>query len=451
LPLIFQPCRGLAQEKKVYTLEASIAEALAVNWTLKAKKETVNQAIQIKKQAATEFLPKLSVSYGYTYLNKVQTRPASILPVATAVSGVDSLGGAVVGGGIGGAFIPEQTLNSRDNYQLKLSATQPVFTGFALISSYKLAKLGIDQSKMEVELEKLDLTLNVKEAYYNILIADKAVEVAEKDVVSRKSNVEVVRNFYNVGMIPINDLLKAEVELANSQQNLVKALNAARLTRAAFNTVLSRDINAPVEIKDIPGFQPEREDFGAYQEKALKNRPEMKLVNIGILRADQQIRLALSKFYPEIGVTFDYIKEGDEPDVSGSPFHESSRYEIGAALKWTFWEWGKTFFSVREKVSLRKELIQTKKALEDRISLELKDAVLGLKTAEENIPTTKKAVKQGEENLRVNEERYKAQVTTITEVLDAQTLLTRARVDYLKAHYAHRLAKAKLERAAGTY
>jgi len=158
-----------------------------------------------------------------------------------------------------------------------------------------------------------------------------------------------VRNFYKVGMIPINDLLKAEVELANSRQNLVKALNAARLTRAVFNTVLFRDINAPVEIKDIPGFQPEREDFGAYQEKALKNRPEMKLVNIGILRADQQISLALSKFYPEIGVTFDYIKEGDEPDVSGSPFHESSRYEIGAALKWTFWEWGKTFFFSKGK------------------------------------------------------------------------------------------------------
>ena len=274
--------------------------------------------------------------------------------------------------------------------------------------------------KMEVELEKLDLALQVKEAYYNILIADKAVEVAEKDVVSRKSNVEVVQNFYHVGMIPINDLLKAEVELANSQQNLVKALNAALLGRAAFNTVLSRDIHAPVEVKDIPGFRPEKEDFEAYQEQAMRNRPEMKLINIGILRADQEIRLALSKFYPEIGVTFDYIKEGDEPDVSGSPFHESSRYEIGAALTWTFWEWGKTYFSVREKMSLKKELIQTKKALEDSILLELKDAVLGLRTAEENIPTTKKAVKQGEENLRVNEERYKAQVTTITEVLDAQ-------------------------------
>ena len=65
--------------------------------------------------------------------------------------------------------------------------------------------------------------------------------------------------------------------------------------------------------------------------------------------------------------------------------------------------------------------------------------------------TTEKAVQQGEENLRVNEERYKAQVTTITEVLDAQSLLTQARVNYYKALYSHNLARARLQRALGTY
>ena len=75
--------------------------------------------------------------------------------------------------------------------------------------------------------------------------------------------------------------------------------------------------------------------------------------------------------------------------------------------------------------------------------------MLEIATAKENIPTTRKAVEQGEENLRVNEERYKAQVTTITEVLDAQTLLTRARVNYFRALYDHNLAKARLQRALG--
>jgi outer membrane protein TolC len=275
--------------------------------------------------------------------------------------------------------------------------------------------------------------LKVKEAYFDILIADKAAKVAEKDVESRESNVNVARSFYKVGMIPVNDLLKSEVELANSQHNLIKARNGARLARSAFNIVLSRPVNSLVDVKDILVYKAEQGDFQEYLEKALKNRPEMKLVDISILQTDQQIKLARSKNYPEVSLTYDYIREGDDPDVSGSPFHEEQRWEAMAVCSWTFWEWGKTYYSVREKESLKKELIQTRLALEDGIGLELKDAVLALETAEKNIPTTKKAVEQGEENLRVNEERYKAQVTTITEVLDAQTLLTQARANYYKA------------------
>ena len=67
------------------------------------------------------------------------------------------------------------------------------------------------------------------------------------------------------------------------------------------------------------------------------------------------------------------------------------------------------------------------------------------------IPAAKKAVEQGEENLRVSNERYNAQVTTSTEVLDAQTLLTQARVNYFSALYDHHLAKAALLRAVGEY
>jgi outer membrane protein TolC len=223
------------------------------------------------------------------------------------------------------------------------------------------------------------------------------------------------------------------------------------LARSAFNIVLSRPVNSLVDVKDILVYKAEQGDFQEYLEKALKNRPEMKLVDISILQTDQQIKLARSKNYPEVSLTYDYIREGDDPDVSGSPFHEEQRWEAMAVCSWTFWEWGKTYYSVREKESLKKELIQTRLALEDGIGLELKDAVLALETAEKNIPTTKKAVEQGEENLRVNEERYKAQVTTITEVLDAQTLLTQARANYYKALYSHKLAKASLQRALGTY
>jgi outer membrane protein len=262
----------------------------------------------------------------------------------------------------------------------------------------------------------------------------------------------VARNFYNVGMIPINDLLKAEVELANSEQNLVKAMSAAQGTRSSFNTLLVRPVNKPVEVEDILTYVPEKGTYEEYVKLALSDRPEIKILDVNLLQTDQQIRLAESKYYPEVSLNYQYSKEGDTPSVSGgNPSLDPSSWQVTAVVNWTFWEWGKTYYSAKEQESKKKELIQTKSDVEDGIRLQVNQAMLDLDVTAKNVPNTIKAVQQAEENLRVNEERYKAQVTTITEVLDAQTLLTQARVNYYRALYDHNLAKARLERAVGTY
>ncbi|MFZ0448584.1 MAG: TolC family protein [Desulfatiglandaceae bacterium] len=429
--LLLLPAGSFGGEKRgVYTLEQSIQEALSNNWSLKAKLEKMEQATQLKKQARAEFMPKLSTSYGYTRLSETPTTDLSLPPPLT--------GGEV-------------QVGTKDNYQWKGTITQPLFTGFALTSSYELAKLGIDQSRLEVEQAKLDLALQVKEAYFGILKADKALDVAKRAEEALKEHVKVAQNFYDVGMIPINELLKAEVELANAQHDLVRAQNVVQSTRASFNTALSRPIESPVQVEDILVYKPLITQSQGFLEKASEKRPEIKALEMRILQTDQQIRLAKSKNYPEIGLTYDYIKEGDTLGVSGDAYHDASRWQATVGLSWTFWEWGKTRSSIREKRSLRRQLVRTKQALDDQIHLDVKNALLDLDLAQKDIPTTRRAVKQAEENLRVSEERYKVQATTSTEVLDAQTLLTRARTNYYDALYNHNLAKARLKRAIGEY
>ena len=88
---------------------------------------------------------------------------------------------------------------------------------------------------------------------------------------------------------------------------------------------------------------------------------------------------------------------------------------------------------------------------EEDIRLEIKNALLKLDEANENIPKAAEAVKQGEENLRVSTERFNAKAAASTEVLDAQSLLTQARFNYYRAIYDYNLAKAGLERALGSY
>jgi outer membrane protein TolC len=428
--ICFFPFNAGAEEKiKVYTLKESIDEAISNNWSILIHKEKIDEARFKKRQAWAEFLPKFSTSYGYTRLSEPPVMRADF---------------PLLGGN-------EIVLGTEDNYQWKGTITQPIFRGFAIISSYELAKLTVRKRELELELEKLDLALDVKEAYFNILKSRRAVEVAEKAVEALESHLEIAKNFYKVGMIPVNDLLRAEVELENARHELVKARNYQRIAEINFNNLLRRDINTPVYIKDILSYEPEKGDFEYYYRKALENRPELKIVNINILQTDQQIRLAKSRFYPEASFMYEYIKEGEDLDVSGSDYHDAGRWEAMAVLKWTFWEWGKTRNSLREKWSMKRQLIQLQSQLKDRIRLQIKEALLDLKVAEKNIPTTKSTVCQAQENLRVSRERYKAKVATSTEVFDAQSLLTKARTNYYNALYEYNLAKARLYRATGQY
>jgi len=184
---------------------------------------------------------------------------------------------------------------------------------------------------------------------------------------------------------------------------------------------------------------------------ALDNRPEIKILDVSLLQADQQIRLARSKFYPEVGLTYQYISQGDSASVSGSPYVDANHWEALVVANWTFFEWGKTYYSSREKESLKRQIQETKSDVEDGIRLQVKQSMLDLDSSAKNIPVTQKGIEAGEENLRVNAERYKAQVSTITDLLDAQTLLARARLDYYRALYDHNQAKARLDRALGSY
>ena len=104
---------------------------------------------------------------------------------------------------------------------------------------------------------------------------------------------------------------------------------------------------------------------------------------------------------------------------------------------------------VKEKLSRLSHIRYKRAEIHDNISLEVKQAYLKTKEAEKKITTVEKAIEQAKENFRINKERYKEQVATSTDVLDAQTLLSRTTTNYYNALYDYKIAKASLYRATG--
>ena len=152
---------------------------------------------------------------------------------------------------------------------------------------------------------------------------------------------------------------------------------------------------------------------------------------------------------PTLSLVGNYTRFGDNPSVSGSDFKDAENWYIMGVASWNFWEWGKTKYRVDASRARENQALDAVKELNDQIALEIKNAYLILQEAQKQIAVSEKVIEQAQENFRISEERYKERVATSTEVLDAQTLLTKAKAEYTNALGDFNISYAKLQRAMG--
>ncbi len=405
------------------TLEESIKIGLERNLALHSAVEGVMGSEFRRKEAITNFLPLWTGQYGYTRYNS----PVNIGVVQAAIPGGTS---------------------DRDIFNLNTTLNQPVFTGGLNLANYRSAKIGVDLSKENVETVKRDIVLQVRVGYFTILRAEKFLVVAEQQVKQFEAQLEVTKAFFDVGIVPKNDVLQAEVRLANARQAQVRAENDLATAKASFNILLRREINALLEVVDILEYKAFPMGFEASLDEALRQRPEVKTAQLSIDQAKEGVKIARSGYFPTIGLAGNYSRFSDDFTASGG-VKFSERWTVQALATMTLWNWGNTAFKVGENKVRVTQAEDSKIQLIESITLEVKNSYLNLLTAERNINVTEKAIEQAEENLRMNEERYKYQVATQTDVLDAVTLLAQARTNYYGALSDFNVAKAQLERAMG--
>jgi outer membrane protein len=406
------------------TLEESIKIGLERNLVLHSAVEGVVGSEFRRKETITNFLPLWTGQYGYTRYSY----------------------GAFVGN-FGGTAAGVSAASSPSVYNFNTTVSQPLFTGGLNLANYRAAKIGVDLSKENVETVKRDIVLQVRVGYFNILRAEKFLTVAQQQVKQFEAQLEVTKAFFDVGIVPKNDVLQAEVRLANARQAQVRAENDLATAKASFNILLRKEINTPLEVVDILEYKVFPMDFEASLEEALRQRPEVKTAQLNIDQAKESVKVARSGFFPTINLAGNYSRSSEELSTFGDI--RSERWTVQALATFTLWNWGNTAFKVGENKVKVTQAENSKIQLVESITLEVKNDYLNLLTAEKNINVTEKAIEQAEENLRMNEERYKYQVATQTDVLDAVTLLAQARVNYYGALSDFNIARAQLERSMG--
>jgi len=433
--LVFCGCLPVAAEEaggEVFTLEAAISAALEANLSLQRSQEEIAAAEAVKKSQQTQFYPTFNTAYQYERRDEEIQSESLVLPTTPPVT------------------IPVGVTRAKNEFTFSTTLSQPLFTGFALLNQYKLAELGLDAARVNERLLRQDIVFTVKDAFFSILKAEKLVGVAEDNVRQVESQKNVAENFYEVGMSPLNDLLQAQVELANANQRLTRARNNLELAQSNFNNVLRRPINAPVRVVDVQSYTTFDKDVDECLATAEKHRLELEVADLSVQIAEKEVELARKDYYPTVSLQGTYFRAGTDWDVNGGEgISDPDGWTVSAVASWDFWQWGRTGYDVSEK---RHRLAQAKlqrEEVRDNIRLEVKDAYLKTKEAEQNILTVKKATEQARENYRISQERYNEQVATATDLLIAQTLLNQTMTNYYNALYDFKISEAALYRAMG--
>jgi outer membrane protein TolC len=407
---------------RAMSLPEAVDNALTANLEIKKSHKEIEAAEATKKAQRTFFFPTFNATYQ---------------AVRTDQEG--QLGGFVAG------LSP-----IRSEYNLTAGFSQPLFQGFALLNQYQIADLGLDVAMLNRKLSRLQVIFLAKEAYFQVLKAEKLRQVAADSVKVLESQVEVARNFYEVGMTPLNDLLQTQVELANSRQELIVAQNNLNVAQSQFNIVLQRPVNAPVTLADIQTFTPLAQQLDYYLAEAEKNRLEIKVADLQIQIAEKELGLARKDFYPTLSLEGSYFRRSTKWDLEPQEdLLDPDGWSIIGVATWDFWQWGRTSYGEREK---RSRLSQAKISRDQalfQIRLEVEQSYLKTRESEKNIVTIETAIEQAKENMRITEERYKEQAATSTDILIAQNLLFRTQTNFFNALYDFKIAKAFLQKSIG--
>ena len=338
------------------------------------------------------------------------------------------------------------TFMDKDIYKAGILLRQPLFAGGRLHAARKATRNLRDariEDKKNIEEEivfqvtRVYRTAQVAEAFQNVAI--EAVELLEK----HEHDVSIL---VREGANPEVDLLRTKTDLANARKNLNASANAFDLALSGLKNLLVIGLEEPVFLARELGHPPKPTgDLSMFTSLAIKNRPELSSLRYQIAAAEQGLKAAKGEYFPTVALEgrYDYI-QGDTREMDGD-YH----WTFGIGARVPLWNWGGTRANVIKAKSRFNQIKIKYKKVEEQICLEARKAFLNLGNAEKNIAVSEAALKTSSEAYRMEKARYQAGEGTNTNVLYAQTALSRAEANHVQVLFEYNVALAALDRAMG--
>jgi len=371
-------------------------------------------------QARAQAVPHLTASAGYTRLDEVQEMD------------------------LGGEAVPMGTL---DNYSAQAEVTQLLYSGGKVGAALKAAKLTSRVADFGLSDAEAAMVRNIRTTFYDILLAQAAVQVREQSVAQIRSLVDQTEAKFKNGKASEFELITVRVRLANETPELLNARNQCDVALESFKCLL----NATDEVFRVEGrldFTPVEVDLAALQKASLRDRPGILGLEATTHLKEQDVTAAKADYRPNLSTFFIYNGANSYRFASYDSNWEW-HWSVGAALQWNIWDGGLTAGTVRQK---KLELDKMKTDLDEfrkAVRLEVKQAYLDMMVARQTVEAGSGAVDMAKKALDIAKTRYDAGLATYLEYTDANLALRTAELMLNRAMRDHMNAVARLEYAGG--
>ena len=425
-----------AQQEKDSVLNLDLATALKIahdnNPTIKIAELEIQRVDYSKKEALGNLLPSLSASGQYTnnIMKSVMFMPESFSQM------------------MGGQKYME--IGYKNSYTGSISAGLPL-VNFSLWEQIKSKQCEIDLILEQARASKIDMTKQVKDAYFAVLLAKNSLKLLERSINNAKETLKSTEAGFEQGVVSEYDLIRAKVQVNNLNPSYIAAKNGLELAILQLKMILS----LPQEQEIV--FLENLEDFSdrivsvtdAESERAVNNNSELRQLDLNIMSLQHNLKMVNSQHLPSLSAFGQYTYQTQAEDFRFSEYNWVGSAAVGLQLSIPIFN-GRTVVNKAKqlKISLQ-ELQLQKQYASDGIDLQIQSAINNMKAAQEQLSVNKDAISQAERGYEIAKVRYQTGSGTILELNDSELSMTQANLNYQQSLYDFLTAQTNLEKVLG--
>lgn len=406
---------------KIWTAEKAVAFALAgsPDDTIARKRIEEAQAAARLTQATEYPLVNVSTEYGQT--NNPMYSFGNILNQGAFNNSIDF-----------------NNPGTTDNLQLRAMVNYRIYNGGQDQADQEAAAARIGASTSDLTGVHQQLGFEVVKTFQAILQAEKMMTVRQEELAAITTALDVGRARYEAGDLLRQDLLNLELQQSRASENLIQSRHVLELSKRGFLNLLGLK-EGDVQIDPVGGQKLQAPDTINYQ-----NRHELQKIDAMIQVAAADLKKAEGSQRPTVDAFASYqVDNGFIEDESGNS------WMAGVKMNYALFDGHRASAQIALSRLKLQEIEAQKLKLELALNLEVQQALLDYKQAEERLTVTDKMVDVAEEVARLSRARFKEGVILASDLIDLEMRLTDAKARQLTAKAGYQVAIANLRRATG--